>query len=161
MPLVRVSERLFDALVGLANRNWRARRAELVAALPLILFSTLVGIVPLAYGGPPDPSWIPGIYDDADYDDAARLVIDEAGASSGQRPGRFAESPAACLLLRSPSQIPSGVRSAEMNRGPPRTAAITIVFAPSRDRLEFSPPSGVQRHDSPTASHAFPYIVSV
>ena len=131
-PLVRVLEQFFDALVGPAGRDWRLRGAGLVAVLLLILFSALVGIIPLAYAGPPDPSWIPGIYDNADYDDVAGLVMDGTGASSGQRPARFAESPATCRLFPGPGQLPSEMPSAEMNRGPPRIAAITILFAPSR-----------------------------
>lgn len=34
----------------------------------------------LAHASPPDPSWIPGIYDDADYDDVVLLVSSEAGS---------------------------------------------------------------------------------
>ncbi|HTY78784.1 MAG TPA: hypothetical protein VMI34_13260 [Candidatus Bathyarchaeia archaeon] len=41
----------------------------------LLLVGSLAG---LAYASPPDPSWVPGVYDDADFDDVVGLV--ELGA---------------------------------------------------------------------------------
>src|SRR5262245_7754102 len=51
---------------------------------PSVLLIVLVLIAPalilvIAYASPPDPSWIPGVYDDADYDDVVTLVT-SAGA---------------------------------------------------------------------------------
>jgi hypothetical protein len=46
------------------------------ALLPAVLILTsLALLLALAYASPPDPSWIPGIYDDADYDDVVTLVM--------------------------------------------------------------------------------------
>lgn len=44
--------------------------------LPLVLVLILcaVSLVPLAHAFPPDPSWIPGIYDDGDCDAAITLA---------------------------------------------------------------------------------------
>lgn len=40
---------------------------------------TLTWALPaLAHASPPDPSWIPGIYDAADFDDVVILVVSEA-----------------------------------------------------------------------------------
>jgi hypothetical protein len=37
------------------------------------------GTLPLlAQASPPDPTWLPGIYDDADYDDVIGLLTDTA-----------------------------------------------------------------------------------
>jgi hypothetical protein len=37
------------------------------------------GTLPLlAQASPPDPTWLPGIYDDADYDDVIGLLTDSA-----------------------------------------------------------------------------------
>jgi hypothetical protein len=47
----------------------------LVAPILLVL-ATLPA---LAYASPPDPSWIPGLYDDADYDDVVVLVTSATG----------------------------------------------------------------------------------
>jgi hypothetical protein len=39
------------------------------------LLVPLVVLLPLAHASPPDPLWIPGIYDGADYDDVASLAM--------------------------------------------------------------------------------------
>jgi hypothetical protein len=44
----------------------------LLSGLLLILASALPA---LAHASPPDPSWIPGIYDDADLDDAVVTLV--------------------------------------------------------------------------------------
>ena len=33
----------------------------------------------LAYASPPDPSWVRGVYDDADFDDVVCLILANAG----------------------------------------------------------------------------------
>lgn len=44
------------------------------------LLVTLSSALPaLAHASPPDPSWIPGIYDDADFDDVVTLVTTGTG----------------------------------------------------------------------------------
>jgi hypothetical protein len=44
------------------------------------LLVTLSSALPaLSQASPPDPSWIRGVYDDADYDDVVTLVIVETG----------------------------------------------------------------------------------
>jgi hypothetical protein len=50
--------------------------ARLTASL---LASVLVALVPLAYFSPPDQTWIAGLYDDADYDNAVVAVTDAVG----------------------------------------------------------------------------------
>jgi|SRR5215468_6341219 len=46
---------------------------ELYASV--VLFVALA-LVPLVYASPPDPTWIPGVYDAADYDDVVWLLTD-------------------------------------------------------------------------------------
>ncbi len=46
--------------------------------LPLLLMAISV-ITPLAYASPPDPSWVQGIYDDADFDDVVVFITSGAG----------------------------------------------------------------------------------
>ena len=41
----------------------------------LLLLSCFLGLVPLASATPPDPSWIEGVYDEADYDDVVLLAV--------------------------------------------------------------------------------------
>ncbi|HXJ83518.1 MAG TPA: hypothetical protein VMS64_33130 [Candidatus Methylomirabilis sp.] len=45
-----------------------------LALLILLILATPALLVALAYASPPDPSWIPGIYDDDDYDGIVTLV---------------------------------------------------------------------------------------
>lgn len=42
--------------------------------LILLILAALATTSSLAYASPPDPSWIPGIYDDADFDDVVGLA---------------------------------------------------------------------------------------
>ncbi len=46
------------------------RRASIV--IPLL--GALLVLAPLAHASPPDPTWIPGFYDDADHDDVVAAL---------------------------------------------------------------------------------------
>lgn len=67
MLLARVLGQPFDVLAGQGHV-----RGERVYALGLLLI--LVAFIPLAHASPPDPLWIAGIYDGADYDEAVVAV---------------------------------------------------------------------------------------
>jgi len=43
--------------------------------LALLLLAGMVVLVSLAYASPPDPLWVPGIYDDADFDDVVIELV--------------------------------------------------------------------------------------
>jgi len=45
----------------------------------LVLASALLTLAALAHASPPDPTWLPGLYDDADYDDVVLLVTSSVG----------------------------------------------------------------------------------
>lgn len=54
------------------------------AVAPRVLLVALIAIAPLtlvtlAHASPPDPSWVQGIYDDADHDDVAIFLTSETG----------------------------------------------------------------------------------
>src|SRR5262245_60492519 len=49
-------------------------RVCILGVLPVVLV-----LGPLAHASPPDPVWIAGIYDDADYDDAVVAVVSATG----------------------------------------------------------------------------------
>jgi hypothetical protein len=60
-------------------------------SVALVLAALSSGLVTLAYASPPDPSWIRGMYDDADGDDAVALIMAGVGlvepiASADLRP---------------------------------------------------------------------------
>lgn len=61
-----------------------SRRRAVLPGVSRVLLVVLVLIVPptlpaLAYASPPDPSWVEGIYDDADSDDVVVLVTSGTG----------------------------------------------------------------------------------
>ena len=87
------------------------------------MLSVLVGLLtllPLVYISPPDPIWIAGIYDAADFDEAVWTLI---GAHSVCPPARFAEI-AALLLV----DVLTGVGV---------SSGVAVVSSPIRSR---SPP---------------------
>jgi hypothetical protein len=43
----------------------------------VVLAAVMCALVPLAHATPPDQSWRPGIYDDADFDDVVLMVTVE------------------------------------------------------------------------------------
>ena len=51
--------------------TWSTRHAALGS---LVLVAVLAVLLPLAYASPPDPSWIGGLYDDDDGDDALLAI---------------------------------------------------------------------------------------
>ena len=54
--------------------------------LALVLLPLLTGLSALAYWIAPDPVWIAGIYDAADYDDAASAITDTNMIGAHARP---------------------------------------------------------------------------
>src|SRR5262249_50075828 len=61
-------------IVAMSN----SRFPVLVALVLLLPVCSLTG---LAYASPPDPSWIRGVYDGADYDDVVILITSAAGTA--------------------------------------------------------------------------------
>lgn len=61
-----------DTLAAGVRGRWRF-------VCSLGLSSVLVVLCSLVHATPPDPLWIPGIYDDADYDDAVVAVFSATG----------------------------------------------------------------------------------
>jgi hypothetical protein len=49
------------------------------AALALTLLGSLLVLAPLAYASPSDPTWVAGVYDDADFDAIVDFITAEAG----------------------------------------------------------------------------------
>jgi len=64
-------------LVALAERATRSPRPPCVKYPgTLALLACLLGASVLAHASPPDPMWLPGIYDGADLDDEIALITD-------------------------------------------------------------------------------------
>jgi hypothetical protein len=85
-----------------------SRRALLIA----LMAGLLASLSSLAYASPPDPSWIAGIYDDADFDDVVGLVTSATAAVGPAAPGLLHVSP--------PGTTPHALR---VDALPPRLSA--------------------------------------
>lgn len=58
------------------------KAGRLLTLIALVLVLPVGGLKSLAYASPPDPSWVHGIYDDADYDDVVSLITFESGTAA-------------------------------------------------------------------------------
>lgn len=85
------------------------------------LSALLIALAPLAHANPPDPSWIPGIYDDGDFDDVVTLIT--AGAASVDTTPLDDLCPEPVALDSLPpireQALPSSPLSSSPTRGPP------------------------------------------
>ena len=61
-------------------------RNNACSTVALLVLGFLVALVPLANASPPDPTWISGIYDDADFDDVILIIVSAVGAASPSSP---------------------------------------------------------------------------
>jgi hypothetical protein len=101
-------------------------------APPTVLLVALVVIAPavlsaLAYASPPDPSWIRGIYDDADYDDVVVLVTSSTGDVA---PAVLADSAPIPILAESLPQLAETLTlafpsSSSHSRAPPAVRPVS------------------------------------
>ena len=54
-------------------------------------------LAPLAYASPTDPTWVPGVYDDADFDAIVDFITSAAGAVAS--PGAAASRPGEIVVI--------------------------------------------------------------
>jgi hypothetical protein len=89
--------------------------------LLIVLAAALVALRPLADASPPDPSWIPGIYDGDDFDDVVVLVTMQAGSFDAFPQPDFRPQPVAVEFLApsSDAALPTTTPSSSPTRGPP------------------------------------------
>ena len=53
-------------------------------AVATLLTGVLIGLVPFCHASPPDPSWIAGLYDNGDGDDAVLILVDAVGFEAAE-----------------------------------------------------------------------------
>jgi len=58
----------------------RAPRADGLSAMLLVLL--VIAPITLAYASPPDPTWLAGVYDQADFDDVVDLLTSALEATN-------------------------------------------------------------------------------
>jgi hypothetical protein len=66
----------------MAIQTYVMRARGLFVGVALLLLLPIGGLTSLAYASPPDPSWIRGIYDDADYDDVVVMLTSAAATTA-------------------------------------------------------------------------------
>jgi len=86
-----------------------------------LLLASMAALAPLAYASPPDPSWVAGIYDEADLDDVVQLATSiDAPASSGRVEVAVpVAAPAEICWLRAIADAPAACLAPFSTRAPP------------------------------------------
>ena len=94
---------------------------RLGGSVALLLIGVTLALTPCAYASPPDPTWIPGFYDDNDYDDVI-LFVTGAVTAVDSRVVEPIGPVVVCLGLINPSQaqsIPPHPLESPSTRAPP------------------------------------------
>ena len=83
-------------------------------AVALLLILVLAGLSALGHATPPDPAWIPGVYDDADGDDVVAIVTswDLALGALAVEDGRAFWTPVAAVEVARAAVFDSAIRPA-------------------------------------------------
>jgi hypothetical protein len=91
------------------------------ACLIVLISAILASIPTLAHASPPDPTWIPGIYDDADFDDVVGLVTSaKALVEPMDAAALYLVSPATSLEVSPRESAPKRLSTATLHaRAPP------------------------------------------
>lgn len=86
-----------------------------------LVISAQATLSALAFASPPDPSWIPGVYDDADYDDVVALVMSATGNVAPMVPAALRPGPPRIRYLLDVGEpaVLVGPASALRPRAPP------------------------------------------
>src|SRR5437773_4907534 len=58
-----------------------AREVTLYRLIGLSLIGAVISLAPAGHASPPDQSWIPGLYDNSDFDDVILWITSNVGAT--------------------------------------------------------------------------------
>jgi hypothetical protein len=95
------------------------RVSRLAFLVALVLVGLTGGHTPVAYASPPDPSWISGLYDRADHDDAVFLVSSGSADVPLSLPALFQSLAVIGILRLAPELVQTAIVSALQSRAPP------------------------------------------
>ena len=102
------------------HRREHTGATALRLTLSLLVVVTVGAIAPLAHVTPPDQTWIVGIYDNADYDDAILAILGVDGVPHGGGPIFFPWATITQLRSSSrPVSVTSDPRLTPADRAPP------------------------------------------
>jgi hypothetical protein len=91
--------------------------------LPLIglILASLIVLVPLAHSSPPDPTWLPGLWDNADHDEAVILATSVTSTVDGGWLGRIGFLPTVVGSVRDilPGNPAAELPPSDHSRAPP------------------------------------------
>ena len=89
----------------------------LVPLLGLVLLT----LVAFAHASPPDQTWQPGIYDDADFDDVIARIASWSGATPEPPTGSLGPLPIVAVPLATvePADLPPRLLRPDATRSPP------------------------------------------
>ena len=94
----------------------------------------LILLPTIAFASPPDPSWITGIYDDADGDDSVFPDYQPiAAVAVSQQPFLSPPYPSERFLVSGARSV-GGVPAVQFARGPP--SSLTSIFCTASSRLQ-------------------------
>jgi hypothetical protein len=102
---------------------FRYRRRTVSSALALLVLSVLAGLVPLAHASLPDPTWIAGFYDDADFDDVILAIVSADVAASPTLPALTRPEAGGHRLVRARPLVRDHRPRLTANRSPPLPSA--------------------------------------
>jgi len=88
------------------------RHAPRPAGLSVLLALLIIAPVTLAHASPPDQTWLPGVYDQADFDDVVALLTSALGATDSSTAPEagvcFALGPKLCpAIVACPASAPA------------------------------------------------------
>ena len=92
-------------------------RLTLVPLLGVVLLT----LVAFAHASPPDETWLPGIYDAADFDDVIDFIVSLSAASPDSFPGLSYRAPVviAAIVAGEPRVLPPRLLVPKDPRSPP------------------------------------------
>jgi len=95
-----------------------------------LLGGALLSLAAFAHASPPDETWQPGVYDDADFDDVIDLIVSlsVATADSSPRISRRAPAVAAALVAIEPGDLPPRLLLFRTTTRSPPSPRVRLTF---------------------------------
>ncbi len=90
-------------------------------SLALLVAAAMMSLAVLAHASPPDPDWIGGFWDNADYDDVVLLVTSGLGTADSHSTDEARPVVLVSALVSAPDEnrLPARPRLSSPTRAPP------------------------------------------